>query len=136
MPLAAGRQFDEPLIVYVGQRTRRQFVGDPFVVEACTATLDQPPGLAVAFGQPRTCHQYEGGHPRLQLSARHLDRWKIVSCATIDKSLSGGLGRRFGGLCAMTERGRCIRQDNFGIVQFRAFEFLVAGDFVKRQVSE
>src|SRR6266576_852350 len=85
VPLAAGAELDQTLLVEIGERNRLGFPFDDDVVDAGAAAFDQPPRLAVRGRKTGADEQLEGRNAALQLWSRYMQG---------DRQLRAARGRR------------------------------------------
>ena len=95
-----------------------------------------PPCRPAGFAQARRLKQHDRGDSGLQLAAGGVDDGEVRAGRAFLEGLARGLGGVRGGVRAVAEARRLVRQQLLRFVQLGASERLVARDLVEGELGE
>ena len=109
---------------------------DHRAVDARATAADEPPRCAAGFAEARRLKQHDRGDAGFQVAPGGVDDGQVRPRRAFLEGPARGLGGVGGGLGAVTEGRRLVRQQLLGFVQLRAFQRLVARDLVEGKLGE
>ena len=131
MALLACGELDPAIVANVVRPYRAGFRLYHFAIDACAAAADEPPCRTAGFAQARRLKQHDRGDSGLQFAAGGVDDGEVRAGRAFLEGLARGLGGVRGGVRAVAEARRLVRQQLLRFVQLGASERLVARDLVE-----
>ena len=135
MALFARREFDHAICVDGINADFMGFRVDRDIVDACAATLDQPPRLAVRGCQTRARHECKQSDARFEFAAWQIGRWKAFGRHARLECLFGRFGCAIRRVRAVQHPRGGVGENFLRVVDLRALKRLQPGDLIEVEIS-
>src|SRR5260370_14624708 len=128
MTFTTGAELQYAFLVEIRLGYGKRLILHTPIVERGGATTDQPPGLAIGWGEASEAEKLESRHAAGQFVAGHLGLWQFAAGAAALEDGPRGLGGGFGIFPAVAERRGLARQHLFCLIDVAALQLPDRGE--------